>query len=521
MQFLSGEPIVSLVSAVDRPYETGVAAARTCYSSRGIVYPNEVSKNDRARELRDRIASSTLQAGHLTTRQHATFIFALDRVSRAVAWSFLHSHPFYNSEQVSQRYVEVKPGNVLIPNLPERADELYNATVHAQMDGYQRLIELLMPTIYGEFYRVFPARKKRPERWERFLERKAYEVARYVLPVATYTYLYHTVSALTLLRYARLCESFDTPTEQRVLVRKMLDAVCAADPLFANEICDPIPLEQTPEYRFFAGRAEPTRSETTKAFLREFDARLNGRTSVLLEASSRGETTAADAVRAIYGVPRESLSDAEALALLLDPSRNPYFAETLNVHTLTKLSRAMEHVHYTFAKKLSHTADSQDQRHRMTPGSRPVLKAHYTGDTDTVTPKLIRANAEAQSLYERVNVESFEAVNRLLDMGVSDEFAFYLLPNATAIRFIESGSLMDWHHKWRTRLCYTAQEEIFHASVDEVLAVREVHPTIGGYLHAPCWFRANTPQIPYCPEGDRFCGVAVWKLEPGAFRRTL
>ena len=86
---------------------------------------------------------------------------------------------------------------------------------------------------------------------------------------------------------------------------------------------------------------------------------------------------------------------------------------------------------------------------------------------------------------------------------------------------IESGRLTDLHHKWRTRLCYTAQEEIFHASVDEVSQVRAVHPTIGKYLHAPCWFRQGTPQTPYCPEGDRFCGVPVWKLDLDAFSRVL
>jgi len=301
----------------------------------------------------------------------------------------------------------------------------------------------------------------------------------------------------------------------------MLDAVCAFDPLFAREVRDPIPLEETPEYRFFAERPDPRPHGTAATFCREFDARLNGRTSVLLGTSPQSEAIAADAVRAVFGIPREGLSDDEALDWLLHPAKNSYLAETLNVHTLSKLSRAMEHVHYTFAKKLSHTADSQDQRHRMTPASRPILKAHYTGIPDTITPALLRANPEAEALYERVNAIAFEAINRLLDMGVSEEFAFYLLPNGTAIRFVESGSLMDWHHKWRTRLCYNAQEEIFHASLEEVLAVREVHPRIGRYLHAPCWFREVASESPYCPEGERFCGVAVWKLEPEAFRRTL
>ena len=34
------------------------------------------------------------------------FVFILDNVSRLAIWSFFHAHPFYNSEQVSQRYVD-------------------------------------------------------------------------------------------------------------------------------------------------------------------------------------------------------------------------------------------------------------------------------------------------------------------------------------------------------------------------------------------------------------------------------
>ncbi|MEO2006385.1 MAG: FAD-dependent thymidylate synthase, partial [Candidatus Poribacteria bacterium] len=98
MDFNSGPPEVTLIDATARPYETAVGAARTCYSSRGLIMPDQVSKTRKARAMRDRIASSTLTAGHLTTRQHATFIFGIDKVSRATVWSFLHSHPFYNSE---------------------------------------------------------------------------------------------------------------------------------------------------------------------------------------------------------------------------------------------------------------------------------------------------------------------------------------------------------------------------------------------------------------------------------------
>ena len=39
----------------------------------------------------------------------------LRNVSRQLLWSFLHAHPYYNSEQTSQRYVEVKPGTFARP----------------------------------------------------------------------------------------------------------------------------------------------------------------------------------------------------------------------------------------------------------------------------------------------------------------------------------------------------------------------------------------------------------------------
>ena len=45
----------------------------------------------------------------------------------------------------------------------------------------------------------------------------------------------------------------------------------------------------------------------------------------------------------------------------------------LNIGVHAPMMRALQHANFTFAKKISHTADSQDQRHRMVPGSRPLL----------------------------------------------------------------------------------------------------------------------------------------------------
>ena len=69
-------------------------------------------------------------------------------------------------------------------------------------------------------------------------------------------------------------------------------------------------------------------------------------------------------------------------------------------------------------------------------------------------------------------------MRQLLEMGASEESVLYLLPNAFPIRFEESGDLLNLHHKWVHRLCYTAQEEIWKTSQEEVMQVRSVAPRV-------------------------------------------
>src|SRR6476660_4325063 len=130
--FTSPLPKVKLTHGFIEPFDNAVATARTCYSSR-VITAADVRKDDKARALRDRIAQETYLAGHHTTLQHATFQFAVENVSRQAIWSFLHSHPFYNSEQVSQRYVEVKALNVIVPQLSEQAAAIYRAAVEESL----------------------------------------------------------------------------------------------------------------------------------------------------------------------------------------------------------------------------------------------------------------------------------------------------------------------------------------------------------------------------------------------------
>ena len=527
-RFLSPPPEVRINNAFARAFDNVVATARTCYSGSGIVRDEQVlgdpeaprEKREERRKRRDDLARDLYQAGHHTTLQHAHFQFALSNVSRQFLWSFLHGHPFYNSEQVSQRYVTVRPGNYAVPPLAGQALTIYEETVARQQRAYDDLCRLLLGPATSAYYARYPARRHYPAKYDKEVQKKSQEVARYVLPVATFAYLYHTISGLTLLRYHRLCREPDTPLEQRLVVGRMVEELLAVEPAYAAILEEPIPEEETAEYvamRLIGPRDDKDRA----AFVRAFDRELSGRVSVLVDCPAKNEETLAQAVREVLGLTRDRLSDDQAIATVMDPGRNRTLGEALNLTSLSKLSRAMVHCHYTFRKRMSHTGDSQNQRHRMTPASRPILQAHLTDEPDYVTPLLVREDGACEARFREAMELSWEAFARLRALGVQDEYASYVLPNALAIRFTESANLLDLHHKHAMRLCYNAQEEIWRASVDEAMQIRDVNPRIGRYLLPPCGLRELAASRPICPEGRRYCGERVWTYRLDEYRRVI
>src|SRR5437588_5274120 len=106
----SAPPRVTLRNAFAHPFDSAIAAARTCYSSR-LIGPEEINDKQRLN-----IGAATFFSGHHTVFQHAHFEFGLENVSRQFVWSFLHAHPFYNSEQQSQRYVRLDRAQAYIPS---------------------------------------------------------------------------------------------------------------------------------------------------------------------------------------------------------------------------------------------------------------------------------------------------------------------------------------------------------------------------------------------------------------------
>jgi thymidylate synthase ThyX len=493
------------------PFDGAIAAARTCYSPR-VIDAREITDAQR-----DTIGALTFDAGHHTVYQHAHFEFGLENVSRQFVWTFLHSYPFYNSEQSSQRYVKLREPRAWVPPIDGEARGVYEAAVVRAWDRYAELSALLKDdalAILRELRYVRPTTDpKRLERIEKDADKRAIETARYVIPIGAFTSMVHTVSGIVLHRLHRMMHTGDAPYETRTVVAEMVRLVKEWDPLFFEKVgLEPMPPGEVPEADFPAPR------RGADCFAREFDARLGGRWSRLRDVSPDAEAVVAEGVRSVFGLAPAEMPDDEAIDRVMNPARNRYRLELMNVSYHSPLMRALHHASYTFEKRLSHTADSQDQRHRMVPASRPLMTFADTEAPDYITPRLIAANPRAKVVYDEAMAEAWAAKNRLLALGVPLEFALYVLPNAKTLRFIESGSLLALLHKWTLRTCFNAQEEIYLASMDELEQVRAVHPRLARHIGPPCVVR-NGLVSPRCTEGTHFCGVPVWRDFPAAVRR--
>ena len=161
----------------------------------------------------------------------------------------------------------------------------------------------------------------------------------------------------------------------------------------------------------------------------------------------------------------------------------------------------IEHASYTFAVEgVSRALLAQLTRHRI--ASYSVQSQRYVdkSDFDYVIPPSIAANPIVK--------ESFTTLMRLIDfyyenfikVGIPNEDARYVLPNACDTRIIFTMNARSLHNFFRLRCCNRAQWEI-RAMADEMLRLcREVSPVLFKSAGPSCAVTGK------CSEGAMCCG---------------
>lgn len=445
------------------------------------------------------------------------FEFELENVSRAVLHDFLHAHPFYNTSQQSQRYVRlVEPRFTVPPFKQTEIRRLFERGVQESWNVYTELTDLLADELAGQrqLEQLGMAGKRK---MQREIQERAMEAARYALCVAFHASLIYTIDGVTLWRLVRLQ---NLTWEAAHIVQQMVSQVQAIDPWFFEQLNRyPVPKsEDLPERQVI--HVAPDDAE----FQREFDGGLAGLKSRLVDYTPNAEGMIAQAVRVVLRLPGSRLSDDAALELALNPAKNPYFLDPLNLTMAAPLAKALGHAQYSFQKKLSHVADSQNQRHRTIPSSRAVSILMNPMTPDYVMPALIARTREARERFEAWMREVWQIRNACREAGALAEYANYLLPQGTAIRMIETGALMHLWYKFVNRSCLRAEEEIWLTTMQEIEQIRAVHPRIGEKLGPPCFVRKLAHQgqeleeelgkVRYCNQGRLYCRQPVWSFYP-------
>ncbi|MEZ4507714.1 MAG: FAD-dependent thymidylate synthase [Thermomicrobiales bacterium] len=307
-------------------------------------------------------------------------------------------------------------------------------------------------------------------------------------------------------------------THQRVryIVDKMVDEVLAVDPYFlalGAPLDLAILLGDAIETRPFATWKESLSDVPNEAFFLEYDAALGDwQQSRLAGFDPNAEATMASAIRAVLARAASELSDADAIAQVLDPRLNPNLGHPLFLGMNSKLMQTMNHIPFTFQKRISGAEDAQNQRHRGTLSSSPLLLAHQRREPDVMVPWAIQRNPDALREYHETVTALWSAKNALLDAGVSRSAVSSILRRTA----IGCGST-NWHAA--QLLLEMGQTALFRRPAGDLLdrgrRSRSGARTLP-HRRAVCGRSALCPAFPRrfdadLPEEKRFCGIPVWR----------
>jgi len=161
------------------------------------------------------------QYGHRSIADLAHIAFAVERLSLLAA-IVLVDETRWDGQERSTRYQNFLESGWHFPEFGEdsASAKLYSETIESLFDAYRRVSAAVLELLRG---RVARPETLKPEAYERTLRARAFDVARYLLPLATNTSLGQIVSARTLETQVSRLLSHPT-AEVRLLGEKLREA---------------------------------------------------------------------------------------------------------------------------------------------------------------------------------------------------------------------------------------------------------------------------------------------------------
>ena len=167
----------------------------------------------------------------------------------------------------------------------------------------------------------------------------------------------------------------------------------------------------------------------------------------------------------------------------------------------------MEHASFTFAvDDVSRSCTHQLVRHRIASFSQQSQRYVNLSKTDYVIPETVEKKNETRKIFEKTMKNLWDTYNRLVENGIPDEDARYVLPNATKTSIVITMNARELHHFFSLRCCNRAQWEIRNMANKMLKEVGRVAPVLFEDAGPMC------KQLGYCPETES-CGLMPTKKE--------
>lgn len=161
----------------------------------------------------------------------------------------------------------------------------------------------------------------------------------------------------------------------------------------------------------------------------------------------------------------------------------------------------LEHACFTFAADgISRACSHQLVRHRIASYSQQSQRYVNLSEGDFVVPDKIKGDNSTKRLFEDMMAQAWANYKTLVDNGIPEEDARYLLPNAATTSIVFTMNARELLHFFNVRLCLRAQWEIREMAELMLVELKRI---------APKMFQNAAPickVLGYCPEHDT-CGL--------------
>jgi len=210
-------------------------------------------------------------------------------------------------------------------------------------------------------------------------------------------------------------------------------------------------------------------------------------------------------VTLISSTPNPELTIARAARLCYRRS----YDEDITLEKAQKLIReivarghesVLEHASFTFLiGGISRAASHQLVRHRIASYSQQSQRYIHFKNPEFVIPPSIKENETLFDHFREQIQKSSDIYQEMIKMGIAEEDARYILPQAITSQIILTANAREYLHILKLRLCSRSQWEIRMIATAILKILKELSPIIFESAGPPC-------ATGICPEGDKGCG---------------